>query len=77
MFLEIMGNIETFNTFLLCKEVMPKPGYKALTIPESLYVQLVQYVEDSQGRHVSVSEVVRKAIWDFLQKARSPSHEAN
>lgn len=55
---------------------MPKPGYKALVIPESLYRQLVQYVEDSQGRYVTVSEVVRKAIGDFLQKVRSPSSDA-
>jgi Arc/MetJ-type ribon-helix-helix transcriptional regulator len=56
---------------------MPKQGYKALVIPESLYKQLVQHVENSQGRYVSVSEVVRKAIWDFLQKARSLSHDAD
>ena len=48
---------------------MPKQGYKSLVIPESLYKQLVQYVENSQGRYVSVSEVVRKATWDLLQKA--------
>ena len=64
-----MGKIETFNTLFLCKEVMPNPGYKTLVIPESLHKQLEQYVEDSQGRYVSVSEVVRKAIWDLLQKA--------
>ncbi len=64
-----MGKIETFNTLFLVKEVMTKQGYKSLVIPESLYKQLVQYVENSQGRYVSVSEVVRKATWDLLQKA--------
>ena len=48
---------------------MSKKGYKSIVIPESLYEQLVQFVEDSQGRYVSVSEVVRKATWDLLQKA--------
>lgn len=47
---------------------MPRKGYRSLVIPESLYKQLVQYVENSQGRYVSVAEVVRKAVWDFLQK---------
>jgi len=48
---------------------MPIKGYKGIVIPESLYKQLVQYVDNSQGRYVSVSEVVRQAIWEHLQKA--------
>jgi Arc/MetJ-type ribon-helix-helix transcriptional regulator len=56
---------------------MPTPGYKTLVIPEGLYKQLEQHVEDSEGRYVTVSEVVRKALWDFLQKARSPSPDAD
>jgi len=50
---------------------MPNPGYKTLVIPEILYKQLEQCVEDSQGRYVTVSEVVKEAIGDFLQRARA------
>ena len=46
---------------------MPNKGYKLTVIPESLYLQLRQYVENSEGRYVSVAEVVRKALWKFLQ----------
>jgi Arc/MetJ-type ribon-helix-helix transcriptional regulator len=35
-------------------------GYRSLTLPETLYKQLKQYVETSQGRYVFVSEVARK-----------------
>ena len=46
---------------------MPKRGYRSLVIPESLYVQLKQRVENSNGRYVSVSEVVREAVWGLLK----------
>ena len=36
-------------------------------VPESLYVQLKQRVENSNGRYVSISEVVREAVWGFLK----------
>ena len=68
MVLDLLSNIETFNTFLLCKEVMPNPGYRSLNIPESLYKRLKQYMENSNGRYVSVSEVVREAVWSLLKK---------
>jgi Arc/MetJ-type ribon-helix-helix transcriptional regulator len=54
---------------------MPRSGYKSIVIPEVLYKEFVQYVENSQGRYVTVSEVVRKAIWEYLQKA--PSSKAS
>ena len=44
---------------------MPR-GYRGLVIPESLYKRLKQHVENSNGRYVSVSEVVREAIWGLL-----------
>jgi len=50
---------------------MSRTGYRSLTIPETLYKQLKQYVETSQGRYVSVSEVVREAIWGHLKNNSS------
>ena len=47
---------------------MPK-GYKSVTLPEALYERLKQRVEDSQGRYVSVAEVLREAIWKYLNEA--------
>jgi Arc/MetJ-type ribon-helix-helix transcriptional regulator len=47
-------------------KAMPKNGYRSLVIPDSLYRQIKQHVEDSEGRYVSISEVVRKAVWNFL-----------
>jgi Arc/MetJ-type ribon-helix-helix transcriptional regulator len=49
---------------------MPKRGYRSLVIPESLYVQLKQHVENSNGRYVTVSEVVREAVWTHLKRIR-------
>jgi len=40
-----------------------------LVIPEALYVKIKEHVDDSEGRYVSISEVVRQAVWTFLKKA--------
>jgi Arc/MetJ-type ribon-helix-helix transcriptional regulator len=45
---------------------MSRSGFKSLTIPEGLYKALENYVEQSIGYYVSISEVVRKAIRDYL-----------
>lgn len=45
---------------------MPRRGYRSLVIPESLYLQLKQHVDNSNGRYVSISEVVREAVWSLL-----------
>jgi Arc/MetJ-type ribon-helix-helix transcriptional regulator len=45
-----------------------RKGYRNLSIPEQLFVELQQYVEKSKGRYVSVAEVVREAIREFLEK---------
>jgi len=45
---------------------MPRSGYRSLVIPESLYKQIKQHVDASEGRYVSISEVVREAVWNFL-----------
>ena len=52
---------------------MSRNGFKSLTIPEGLYKELEKYVEQSNGYYVSISEVVREAIRDYLAtRTRSP-----
>jgi len=46
---------------------MARKIYKNILITESLYNRLREHVENSQGRYVSMSEVVREAIWKFLK----------
>jgi len=46
---------------------MTKKGYRSLQIPEGLYVKLEECIEYSKGGYVSVSEVVREAIREFLK----------
>ncbi len=48
---------------------MPKKNYKSIVIPEVLYNRIKKHVENSGGRYVSISEVVRKAVWKFLNEA--------
>jgi Arc/MetJ-type ribon-helix-helix transcriptional regulator len=45
---------------------MPKRGYKYVLIPEALYEKIKEHVDASGGRYVSISEVVRRAVWVFL-----------
>jgi Arc/MetJ-type ribon-helix-helix transcriptional regulator len=47
---------------------MSRNGFKSLTIPEGLYLELERFVEQSNGYYVSISEVVREALRDYLQK---------
>jgi Arc/MetJ-type ribon-helix-helix transcriptional regulator len=47
---------------------MSRSGYKSLTIPEGLYRELERFVKESQGHYVSVAEVVREALRQYLQK---------
>ena len=49
---------------------MTRKGYKSLVIPERLCQRIEQHIEESQGRYVSISEVVRAAVWSFLQNSR-------
>ena len=50
---------------------MPRRGYRSLVIPESLYKSLVDLVEASNGRYVSASEVVRKAVWELIEREKA------
>ncbi|MCW4040597.1 MAG: ribbon-helix-helix domain-containing protein [Candidatus Bathyarchaeota archaeon] len=47
---------------------MSRNGFKSLTIPEGLYLELEKFVEQSNGHYVSISEVVREALRDYLRK---------
>jgi Arc/MetJ-type ribon-helix-helix transcriptional regulator len=46
---------------------MPRKDYRSLTIPEGLYLELEKFVEQSNGYYVSISEVVREALRDYLR----------
>jgi Arc/MetJ-type ribon-helix-helix transcriptional regulator len=48
---------------------MSRNGYRSLTIPEGLYRTLETFVEQSNGYYVSISEVVREALRQYLQKS--------
>ncbi len=50
---------------------MPRRGYKSLTIPEGLYKELEKYIEKSNGSYVSISEVVREALREYLKNKSS------
>jgi len=47
---------------------MVRKGYRNLSIPEQLFLELEDFVEKSKGRYVSVAETVREAIREFLDK---------
>jgi Arc/MetJ-type ribon-helix-helix transcriptional regulator len=46
---------------------MSRKNYRSLTLPEGLYKELEKYIERSNGSYVSVSEVVREALRDYLK----------
>ena len=47
---------------------MSKKIYNSVVIPSTLYEKIKNYVEQSEGRYVSISEVVREAVWNFLKR---------
>jgi Arc/MetJ-type ribon-helix-helix transcriptional regulator len=46
---------------------MVRKGYRNLSVPNQLYEELENFVTESKGRYVSVAEVVREAVRDFLK----------
>ncbi len=46
---------------------MPRKSYKSVVIPETLYEKIETHVEQSKGRYITISEVVREAVWGFLK----------
>jgi Arc/MetJ-type ribon-helix-helix transcriptional regulator len=54
---------------------MSRSSYKSLTIPKGLYRELEKFLTNSGGYYVSISEVVREALRQYLktrQEAESP-----
>jgi Arc/MetJ-type ribon-helix-helix transcriptional regulator len=53
-----------------------RKDYRSLTIPEGLYNELEKYVERSNGSYVSILEVVREALKEYLKKIlrNTPCH---
>jgi len=49
---------------------VPNKGYRSLVIPSTLYEKIKAHVEQSDGRYVSISEVVREAVSNFLKRAK-------
>jgi Arc/MetJ-type ribon-helix-helix transcriptional regulator len=47
---------------------MPRKDYRSLTIPVGLYEKLEEFVNQSNGAYVSVAEVVREALREYLRK---------
>jgi Arc/MetJ-type ribon-helix-helix transcriptional regulator len=47
---------------------MSRTAFRALTLPTGLYLQLENYVAQSNGYYVSVTEVVREALRDYLKQ---------
>ena len=47
---------------------MVRKGYRNLSIPEQLFIELEDFVKKSKGRYVSIAEAVREAVREFLEK---------
>ena len=47
---------------------MSRKEYRSLTLPAGLYLKLEKFVAQSNGYYVSVAEVVREALRDYLRK---------
>lgn len=58
-----MFNKGTYKTVV----VMPRKEYRSLTIPEGLSKQIEKYIDKSNGSYITLSEVVREALREFLK----------
>jgi Arc/MetJ-type ribon-helix-helix transcriptional regulator len=47
---------------------MSRNGFKSITIPEGLYLELEKFVQQSKGYYVSIAEVVREALRMYLKQ---------
>ncbi len=52
---------------------MVRKGYRNLSVPNELFTELERFVAESKGRYVSVAEVVRESVREFLDKKRTAS----
>lgn len=46
---------------------MSRRKYRSLTLPEGLYRELEKYIEKTNGIYVTISEVVREALREYLK----------
>lgn len=46
---------------------MSRKDYRSVTLTEGLYLELEQFVAQSNGYYVSVAEVVREALRNYLK----------
>jgi Arc/MetJ-type ribon-helix-helix transcriptional regulator len=47
-----------------------RKGYRNISIPEELYEELEKFLKESKGRYVSIAEVIRVSVREFLDKNR-------
>ena len=50
---------------------MVRKGYRNLSVPDQLVDELEPFVTESRERYVSVAEVVREAVREFLERRRT------
>jgi len=60
----------TLLVFRLERRLVRK-GYRNLSVPDPLVDELERFVTESRGRYVSVAEVVREAVREFLERRRT------
>jgi Arc/MetJ-type ribon-helix-helix transcriptional regulator len=47
---------------------MTRRGYRSVAIPASLYQNIERFIEESNGRYITVTEVVREALRTYLRE---------
>ena len=47
---------------------MVRKGYRSVSLPEGLYEELDRFVIKAKGKYVSVAEVLRVAVREFLER---------
>jgi len=52
---------------------MSRKDYRGIALPDRLYAKLERFVKESNGYYVSVAEVVREALRQYLQQRNSDS----
>jgi hypothetical protein len=71
-FLSIQTRVDFLNViFIVAVQIllaMSRKDYRSLTLPAGLYLELEKFVAQFNGYYVSVAEVVREALRDYLRK---------
>jgi Arc/MetJ-type ribon-helix-helix transcriptional regulator len=52
---------------------MPKSGFRTISIPQSYYEKIEEYINHSNGFYVSVAEVVREALREYFKPNDQPT----